>query len=98
MNSFANGLEGLNLYFALIFCGFLLLQIILIFVGLKFKSRGYRIFLGTISVLMLILAFFCFQHELQFYLIGTAIMVSAFAGLFISFIRNKPGKSRENPS
>ena len=83
-NSFMNSLNELDFYFTIFFCGILAVQLIAIIFGLKFRSKGYKIFLAIISVLMLIPTFFCFQNELRFYLMGTLFTVSVLAGLLLS--------------
>lgn len=84
-SSFSSGFSDLDWYFGLFFCGLMFLQLAFILLGLKFRNRGYKIFLRILSLLMLVPVFFCFQDELQFYYIGIGIFAFVLTGLVVSF-------------
>jgi hypothetical protein len=84
-----NGLKDLDLYFGATALGIMLIILIAILLGLKFRSIGYKIFVVILSLGLLIPVYFCFRHELNFPIIGTLFLIESLAGFLIAFNASK---------
>jgi hypothetical protein len=82
-----NGLDDLDFYLGLIALAIMLVTLIGILLGLKFRSIGYKIVVFVLSLGTSVLTYFCFQHEINFPIIGTLFLVESFIGFAIIFVR-----------
>ena len=80
-------LDGLS--FTLGVIAFVIMAVTLtgILLGLKFRNIGYKIVVLLLSLGTAVLSFFCFQHEMNFPMIGTLFLFESFIGFVIIFVR-----------
>ncbi|AEA43266.1 hypothetical protein [Fluviicola taffensis] len=82
-----NGLNNLTFYFGLAALAIMLVSLIGILLGLKFRSIGYKIVVLVLSLGAAVLSYFCFRHEFNFPMIGSLFLVESFIGFTIIFVR-----------
>jgi hypothetical protein len=84
-----NGLNHLDFYIGAVALSIMFVTTILILLGLKFRSTGYKIVVLLLSFGTSVLAYFCFRHELNFTMIGSLFVIETGVGFWIALSRRR---------